>query len=198
MGFGVFLNTQSYLSLGGENADFKSWGVEDQERVYRFKALGYKVYNNIEKINLFRFKTIENKVSVVKTFSCKCVFSCKCKHRHHPKYKLISISGLRLGDNDFGEVYHLEHYRGINSGTDNPHFISNEQLWKKILFYNYEQLEEYYFKKSNFDRNLFLTYLKKINIPFNKNYSELELYRYWKSIYKKYKMPFPRKIVELE
>jgi hypothetical protein len=38
-----FFNTQSYISGYGENEMFLDWGPEDQERLYRFYLLGYKV-----------------------------------------------------------------------------------------------------------------------------------------------------------
>ena len=38
-----FFNTQSYINGFGENELFIDWGPEDQERLYRFYILGYKV-----------------------------------------------------------------------------------------------------------------------------------------------------------
>ena len=38
-----FFNTKSYIEGFGENEEFIDWGPEDQERVYRFFLLGYKV-----------------------------------------------------------------------------------------------------------------------------------------------------------
>jgi hypothetical protein len=36
-------NTESYKAGFGENEDFIDWGPEDQERIYRFFLLGYKI-----------------------------------------------------------------------------------------------------------------------------------------------------------
>lgn len=38
-----FINTESYKRAFGENESFVDWGPEDQERLYRFLILGYKV-----------------------------------------------------------------------------------------------------------------------------------------------------------
>ena len=38
-----FINTNAYRALGMENENFISWGPEDKERYFRFKALGAKV-----------------------------------------------------------------------------------------------------------------------------------------------------------
>jgi hypothetical protein len=38
-----FFNTKSYIEGFGENEEFIDWGPEDQERLYRFFLLGYKV-----------------------------------------------------------------------------------------------------------------------------------------------------------
>jgi len=60
-GFVVFLNVQSYLSVNGENLDFKSYGPEDKERFYKFVKLGYKTTNyynrNPNDIDYFSIET---------------------------------------------------------------------------------------------------------------------------------------------
>jgi hypothetical protein len=38
-----FFNTDSYKNGFGENEEFMDWGPEDQERLYRFCILGYKI-----------------------------------------------------------------------------------------------------------------------------------------------------------
>jgi|688.fasta_scaffold221176_3 hypothetical protein len=38
-----FFNTDSYKNGFGENEEFIDWGPEDQERLYRFYILGYKI-----------------------------------------------------------------------------------------------------------------------------------------------------------
>ena len=42
-----FFKTKSYIEGGMENENFKSWGPEDAERLYRFITLGY----NVSRIN---------------------------------------------------------------------------------------------------------------------------------------------------
>lgn len=42
-GGAVFINTQNYITAGGENENFTSWGPEDAERYKRMKILGYIV-----------------------------------------------------------------------------------------------------------------------------------------------------------
>lgn len=190
----VFFNTQSYLSLGGENEDFKSWGAEDQERIYRFKRLNYKIYNEIEQRNNLYPPIIDNINNKTTYIHCKCEYLCNCNHICVTSKYEYSNSEIRLLKNDFEEIIHLEHYRGINSGDENPYFKQNEELWNNILNYNYNQLENYYYKKSNFDSKLFLQYLINKKIPFyNKDFSDSQLYNFWKQSYKKYNIPFFRK-----
>ncbi len=43
-----------------------------------------------------------------------------------------------------GFIFHLEHSRGINSGTSNPEFEKNNELFKYIKSLSAEQLKEYY------------------------------------------------------
>ena len=43
MGGIVFTKTDVYRKIGGENEQFKNWGPEDQEKVYRMQKLGFKV-----------------------------------------------------------------------------------------------------------------------------------------------------------
>ena len=42
-GQSIFAKTSSYISAGGENEQFVSWGAEDVERYVRFVKLGYGV-----------------------------------------------------------------------------------------------------------------------------------------------------------
>ncbi len=42
-GHSIFAKTKSYIDAFGENENFISYGPEDQERLYRFKKLGYNV-----------------------------------------------------------------------------------------------------------------------------------------------------------
>jgi len=39
----IFFNKESFIKGGMENENFKSWGAEDDEIMYRFKALGYNI-----------------------------------------------------------------------------------------------------------------------------------------------------------
>jgi len=41
-------------------------------------------------------------------------------------------------------VYHLEHYRGHNSGFGNPYIIKNNELWDYLQGLNQKKLERYY------------------------------------------------------
>ena len=41
-GFVIFFNTKKYISIGGENENFLSYGPEDNERIYRSTKLGLK------------------------------------------------------------------------------------------------------------------------------------------------------------
>jgi len=47
-GHSIFANTEKYKEAFGENENFISYGPEDQERLYRFKKLGYRLnwYND--------------------------------------------------------------------------------------------------------------------------------------------------------
>lgn len=51
----------------------------------------------------------------------------------------------RLSD---GYVIHLEHERGSDSSSDNPHFIKNEELWSKLQLLSREDLNAYYKNQS--------------------------------------------------
>lgn len=43
VGGAIFWNKASFISGGMENENFVSWGFEDDERLVRFKTLGYKI-----------------------------------------------------------------------------------------------------------------------------------------------------------
>jgi hypothetical protein len=43
-----------------------------------------------------------------------------------------------------GYVYHLEHSRGVNSNSENPHFRRNNQLFEYIKTLTVEELKAYY------------------------------------------------------
>ena len=51
----VFINAEVYKKGGGENENFVSWGPEDKERAFRFRALGYKV-GWMPKTNVWHFE----------------------------------------------------------------------------------------------------------------------------------------------
>lgn len=42
-GFAIFANIEAYKSIGKENENFKAYGPEDGERVFRIKNLGYNI-----------------------------------------------------------------------------------------------------------------------------------------------------------
>ena len=189
----VFFNTQSYLSVGGMNEDFKSWGAEDQEIIYRFKRLNYNVYNQIEQRNNLNPPIIDNINNKTTYMHCKCEYLCNCNHICVTSKYEYNNSEIRLLKNDFQEIIHLEHFRGPNSGIDNLFFKDNEKLWNKILNFSYNQLENYYYKKSMFDSKQFIEYLNNKKILFNQDFSDSQLYNFWKQNFKKYNIPFFRK-----
>lgn len=88
-GGAIFCNRERFLSVGGENEKFISWGPEDAERFVRFQKMG------------------------------------------------LSIERLK------GPIYHLEHYRGKNSGRHNPHLEANRKEWHMIRLMEPEALKEY-------------------------------------------------------
>jgi hypothetical protein len=60
-------------------------------------------------------------------------------------YRFV-VLGYNVGRvQDF--VYHLEHARGENSWTHNPHMESNHYEWLKLSRMNKEELVEYYSKQ---------------------------------------------------
>ena len=95
-GFVVCVNTDTYKSIGGENEDFLAYGPEDNERYFRFNALGYN-------------------------------------------------SGVIDG-----KVFHLEHFRGENSSSSNPHFHNNHKLFESLKTMSVSELKDYYAKKTRF------------------------------------------------
>lgn len=88
-GGAIFLNRKKFLSVGGENENFISWGPEDAERFNRFLKMGLKV------------------------------------------------------DRLKGQIYHLEHYRGRNSGRHNPHLEANRKEWHKVRLMERDELFSY-------------------------------------------------------
>jgi hypothetical protein len=42
------------------------------------------------------------------------------------------------------QIYHLEHYRGVNSSPENPHIFKAAELFKEIMKMSKNQLREYY------------------------------------------------------
>jgi hypothetical protein len=88
-GGAIFLNRKRFLSVGGENEKFVSWGPEDAERYVRFLKMGLLVTRII------------------------------------------------------GPIYHLEHYRGKNSGRHNPYLEANRKEWHMIRVMEPEALKEY-------------------------------------------------------
>lgn len=88
-GGAVFMNRKSFLSAGGENEKFISFGPEDAERYNRFLKLGLKV----------------------------------CRVR--------------------GPIYHLDHFRGLNSRKTHQFIESNRAEWRKIEAMTEKEVQEY-------------------------------------------------------
>ena len=49
-----------------------------------------------------------------------------------------------------GKVFHLEHFRGENSSSSNPHFHNNHKLFESLKTMSVSELKDYYAKKSRF------------------------------------------------
>lgn len=88
-GGAIFMNRAKFISVGGENEKFISWGPEDAERYVRFLKMG------------------------------------------------LSVERIK------GSIYHLEHYRGQDSGRHNPHLEANRKEWHMIRLMEPEALKEY-------------------------------------------------------
>ena len=188
LGFCIFFNTYTYLLFGGENEDFYGWGPEDQERAYRFLCMNAKINSKIEKRN--KFKIYNQKKHDYEYVYCKCLMNYTCQHKN--KYNIENYS-LNLLKNTFSSVYHLEHWRGVNSDASHKVFKSNEELWNKILNMSKPKLYEYYEKKSFFDKDIFFENCKKHGIQINKNETVFKLFKRWNILKKTYDLPFPLK-----
>ncbi len=88
-GGAIFCNRARFLSAGGENENFISWGPEDAERYVRFLKMG------------------------------------------------LSVERLK------GSIFHLEHYRGSDSGRHNPALEANRKEWHMIRLMEPEDLKKY-------------------------------------------------------
>lgn len=66
----------------------------------------------------------------------------------------FDLLGYNVGRIDNAYVYHLEHFRGNNSGGYNPHMENNNQLWDYLKKLNKKQLIRYYHSQK---------YLRKYN-----------------------------------
>jgi hypothetical protein len=60
------------------------------------------------------------------------------------RYFRFKTLGYNVGRIDYSYVYHLEHFRGHNSGFCNPHISRNNNLWNYLQGLNQKQLERYY------------------------------------------------------
>ena len=60
------------------------------------------------------------------------------------RYFRFNVLGYNVGRIEHSYVYHLEHYRGHNSGFGNPHIVRNNDLWDYLQGLNQKQLERYY------------------------------------------------------
>ena len=57
------------------------------------------------------------------------------------RFKKLSAGVAHLTDK---LVYHIEHFRGLNSWFTNPYYAHNEQLWHTLQSMNDDQLKDYY------------------------------------------------------
>ena len=188
LGFCIFFNTNTYLLFGGENEEFYGWGPEDQERCYRFLCMQAKINSEIEKKN--KFIVYDKEKNLLHSLYCKCLMNYNCPHKN--KYNMNNYV-VRLIKNTFSSVYHLEHWRGVNSDASHKVFKSNEELWNKILNMSKPKLYEYYEKKSFFDKDIFFKNCKKHGIQINKNETVFKLFKRWNILKKTYDLPFPLK-----
>ncbi len=60
------------------------------------------------------------------------------------RYFRFNTLGYNVGRIKHEYVYHLEHYRGHNSGFGNPYINKNNELWEYLQGLNEKQLERYY------------------------------------------------------
>jgi GR25 family glycosyltransferase involved in LPS biosynthesis len=60
----------------------------------------------------------------------------------YERYDRFTILGYRIGRVP-GKLFHINHFVGKDSNTENPHFKANEQEWLKVKSMNKEQLETY-------------------------------------------------------
>jgi hypothetical protein len=60
------------------------------------------------------------------------------------RYFRFNVLGYNVGRIDHSYVYHLEHYRGHNSGFENPYITRNNELWNYLQTLNQKQLRRYY------------------------------------------------------
>ena len=65
------------------------------------------------------------------------------------RYFRFTTLGYNSGVID-GKVFHLEHFRGDNSSTSNPHFNNNHKLYESLKTMSVSELKDYYAKKSRF------------------------------------------------
>lgn len=123
-GFCVFINTNSYRIVGGENINFKAFSPEDNERMYKFYKLGFKTGKFVNQIDLDSVKIQPFTYSPHET------------------------------DDFNSPVFHLQHPRGINSSEKNKYFLENVFVtFKKLVELSDEEYYKYYCNYSNFDYN---------------------------------------------
>lgn len=53
------------------------------------------------------------------------------------RYKTLGLKVVRIG----GSLYHIEHFKGPNSSTANPHFAANNREWERIKRMSRQHLE---------------------------------------------------------
>lgn len=60
------------------------------------------------------------------------------------RYFRFNTLGYNVGRIKNSYVYHLEHFRGYNSGFSNPYILNNNNLWDYLQKLNEKQLKRYY------------------------------------------------------
>lgn len=60
----------------------------------------------------------------------------------YERFDRFTILGYKVGRVS-GKLFHINHYTGPDSSTQNPYFKANEQEWLKVKSMNREQLEAY-------------------------------------------------------
>ena len=82
---------------------------------------------------------------------CKCLMNYTCGHKN--KYTIYNYI-LKLSRNTFSSVYHLEHWRGVNSDSSHEVFKKNKELWNKILNATFRNVRDFLKERADIVREL--------------------------------------------